>query len=107
MRIITNKDGRELAERLKEAGYGVTSVDGKGATGPVQGILTVIPRKKLPGVVRLLKTFDPKVFYSVDDLQSASQGIFPAAKARAPGPVPPLLRLLDAPFRRGHAPDAA
>jgi uncharacterized protein YebE (UPF0316 family) len=107
VRIITNKDGHELAQRLHEAGYGVTRVDGQGATGPVQVILTVIPRKKLPRVVSLLKTFNPRVFYSVDDLQSASQGIFPAAKARAPRPVPVLLRWVDVPFRRGHAPDAA
>jgi uncharacterized protein YebE (UPF0316 family) len=104
VRIITNKDGRELAQNLKDAGYGVTSVDGQGATGPVQVILTVIPRKKLASVVALLKAFDPKVFYSVDDLQSASQGIFPVGKPRAPGPLPFLLRWIEEPFRRRPAP---
>jgi uncharacterized protein YebE (UPF0316 family) len=100
VRIITKKDGRELVHNLTEAGYGVTRVDGQGATGPVQVILTVIPRKALKNVVAVLKAFDPKVFYSVDDLQTASQGIFPTAKAREPGTVPLLVRLVHIPFKR-------
>jgi uncharacterized protein YebE (UPF0316 family) len=100
VRVITHKDGRELVRRLTDAGYGVTSVDGHGATGPVQVILTFIPRKALKSVVAVLKAFDPRVFYSVDDLQSASQGIAPGERSRARGPVPSLLRLMDAPFRR-------
>jgi uncharacterized protein YebE (UPF0316 family) len=102
VRVITPKDGQELVHRLTEAGYGVTSVHGQGATGPVQLVLTVIPRKELRKVVAVLKAFDPRVFYSVDDLQSASQGIFPTPRARVPSAVPLLLRLVDAPFRRRH-----
>jgi uncharacterized protein YebE (UPF0316 family) len=104
VRVITKKDGRELAHRLRVAGYGVTSVDGEGATGPVQVILTVIRRKQLKSVVGMLTAFDRKVFYSVDDLQSISQGNFPTAQAREPGPVPHLLRWVDAPFHRSETP---
>jgi uncharacterized protein YebE (UPF0316 family) len=107
VRVITKKDGRELAHRLRAAGFGVTSVDGEGATGPVQVILTVIRRKQLKNVVGMLTAFDRKVFYSVDDLQSTSQGNFPTAPAREPGPVPLLLRWVDAPFHRHGAPTYA
>ena len=99
VRVITNKDTSELFHMLVESGYGVTRVDGHGATGPVQVLLTVIPRKDLKKVVGMLRAFDPKVFYAVDDLQSASQGIFPEARSRAFGPVPRLLRLVDLPLR--------
>jgi len=99
VRIITKKDGRELSHNLTEAGYGVTRVDGQGATGPVQLILTMIPRKDMKKVVAVLKGFDPNIFYAVDDLQSASQGIFPAARARAFRSLPLLPRLIDVPFR--------
>ncbi len=75
VRIITHRNGREIVTMLKAAAYGVTSLDAQGATGAVQVILTVIPRKELANVVALLKACDPQVFYSVDDLQSAAAGI--------------------------------
>src|SRR5438309_5479251 len=39
VRIITHKDVAELVSGLRAAGYGVTSVDGLGATGPVKVLL--------------------------------------------------------------------
>jgi uncharacterized protein YebE (UPF0316 family) len=80
VRVITHRNGAEIVEALKAAEYGVTSIDAQGATGAVQVILTVIPRKELANVVTLIKACDPKVFYSVDDLQSAAAGISPAAR---------------------------
>jgi uncharacterized protein YebE (UPF0316 family) len=80
VRVITNRNGRGIVAALKGADYGVTSIDAQGATGAVQVILTVIPRKKLPNVVALIKACDPKVFYSVDDLQSAAAGITPGPR---------------------------
>lgn len=79
IRIITSKDAELLAARLHEAGFGVTWLDGQGATGPVKVVLSVVPRRRLGAVTALLKELDPKLFYSIDDIQSASQGIFPRA----------------------------
>jgi uncharacterized protein YebE (UPF0316 family) len=90
VRAITRKDGSALAERLSEGGYGVTLLDGQGATGPVQVLLTVVPRRVLPTVTALLRAADPAVFLSVDEIQSASQGVFPCTRGRArlaPAPV--------------------
>ncbi len=77
VRIITSKDADGLATRLHEAGFGVTSVEGQGATGPVKVVLSVVPRRRLSFVTALLKEIDPKVFYSIDDIQAASAGVFP------------------------------
>src|SRR5256885_7013673 len=44
----------ELVERLRAAHFGVTCVDGEGATGPVRIVLTVVPRKDVGGVLALL-----------------------------------------------------
>jgi uncharacterized protein YebE (UPF0316 family) len=76
VRIITSKNARRLVDDLKEAGYGVTTLDGMGATGPVQLIFTVVKRKQLGSVVGIIERFDVRTFYSVDDLQSAAQGVF-------------------------------
>jgi uncharacterized protein YebE (UPF0316 family) len=80
VRVITRRDTAELIAALQSAGYGVTTVGARGATGPVQIVLTVIKRKDWECVRNIIRTFDPKVFYSVDDLQSAAEGVFPAAR---------------------------
>lgn len=77
VRIITPKDASDLIDALRSAGYGVTAVDARGATGPVQLVFTVVPRRDLGRVVALAKEFDPKVFYSVDELKEAAEGVAP------------------------------
>ncbi len=92
--ITTNKDASRLIESLKAAAYGVTALEGRGATGPVQVVFTVIKRKELKRIVSIIQTFDSKAFFSVNDLQSAARGISPAAAERTPRLVPELLRLV-------------
>jgi uncharacterized protein YebE (UPF0316 family) len=88
VRIITRRDTAELIGSLQMAGYGVTTVSARGATGPVQIVLTVIKRKDWERVQNIIRAFDPKVFYSVDDLYSAVEGVFPAARRRARALLP-------------------
>ena len=83
VRAITARDPAGLVAGLKASGYGVTSVDARGATGPVSIVLTVIPRRVLGNVIALLRHFDPNVFYSVDCIQSAAAGVFPLSRSRA------------------------
>jgi uncharacterized protein YebE (UPF0316 family) len=93
VRIITHKETGELIAGLKAAEYGVTSINAEGATGPVKIVLTVIKRKELAAVLAIIKRFDPRAFYSVDEIQSAAAGIFPATRGRAKA-------ILPSPFRR-------
>jgi uncharacterized protein YebE (UPF0316 family) len=93
IRVISRRDVGELVAGLKTAAYGVTCIEATGATGPVQIVLTVIKRKELEKVVAILKRFDPKVFYSVDDIQSAEAGIFPLSRNRARGLLPSFFHL--------------
>jgi uncharacterized protein YebE (UPF0316 family) len=97
VRTITNKEVAPLLHGLREAGYGVTCLDGQGATGPVQVVFTVVPRRELPAVTALLKAFDPGVFYSIDALQTAAAGVAPARRrlALVPAALVPSLRLFE------------
>jgi uncharacterized protein YebE (UPF0316 family) len=96
VRVITGREAAGLVERLRSAHYGVTCIDGQGATGPVTVVLTVIPRKELAGVVAIIKGFDPRCFYSVDDVQSAEAGVFPRPRGGLRDVVPAPLRRLTA-----------
>jgi uncharacterized protein YebE (UPF0316 family) len=93
VRAISRRDVRELLDALQAAEYGVTTIDAQGATGPVKIVFTAVRRKELDSVVSIIKAFDPKAFYSVDDLQSLEAGIFPTARGRLRGILPSPLRL--------------
>ena len=92
VRVITPRDAAGLVDGLREAGYGVTCQEGHGAAGPVRVILTVVPRKQLPSVTAIIRTFDAEAFYAVEDVQAAARGVFPTARREPRGWLPSLLR---------------
>jgi uncharacterized protein YebE (UPF0316 family) len=86
VRVITRRDCRALIDSLRFSGFGVTSMGAQGVTGPVQIVFTVVKRKQLPIVLGLVKQFDSRAFYSVDDLHSCAESVYPASKG-APLPA--------------------
>jgi uncharacterized protein YebE (UPF0316 family) len=90
--MITHRNAAHLIDELRAANYGVTRIDAQGATGPVQIVYTVIKRKELGKVLVIAHHFDPRVFYSVDDLHSAVAGVAPLRR-RIRGVVPSLFKL--------------
>jgi uncharacterized protein YebE (UPF0316 family) len=77
IRIITKKDASNLIDALKSKNYGITILDAKGATGDVKIIFTVIKRRNVDDVVDLIKQFNPKAFFSIEEVRVAREGIFP------------------------------
>jgi len=69
VRIITRKDATALTEHLWKAGYGVTNLHARGETGPVQLIFTVCRRRDVQKVVKLVKRFNPRAFYTIEDVR--------------------------------------
>lgn len=82
VRIITNRDAGNLMAELRAANVGYTCVNGEGATGPVRIVMTVVKRRQLDEVLRLIERCQPRAFYAIDELQQASQGIFPLMPRR-------------------------
>lgn len=75
IRIITQKAANELIKNLSLAGYGITNIDAKGSRGDVNIIYTVIQRHDLQNVINIIKEFNPKAFYTVEDVRFVSAGI--------------------------------
>ncbi|MDD1704836.1 MAG: DUF2179 domain-containing protein [Methanoregula sp.] len=82
VRAITREDPGELLAFLRSHDYGVTSVDGEGATGPVKMVFTIIKRQDLPHVIGIIKQFHPTAFYSVEEVKSVAEGVFPERPSR-------------------------
>lgn len=100
VRIITHRDATTLIDQLRASDFGVTCVEGIGSRGKVQIVMTVVKRKQLPEIVGLIETHHPGAFYAVDELASASEGVFPAAK-KGPGILPlPISKLISFQFAR-------
>ena len=81
IRVITVKDASELVDYLKSKGFGVTSVDAQGVAGNVKLIFTIIKRKDLHKVVEIIRKFNPRAFFSIEEIRSVSEGIFPVEKS--------------------------
>jgi uncharacterized protein YebE (UPF0316 family) len=97
IRVVSKKDALPLVECLKSQNYGVTSVDGHGTSGQVQVVFTIVQRREVPGVVDLIKQFNPQAFYSIEEIGFVEKGVFPARKSWRDIN---LLRLFR-PFRKG------
>jgi len=77
VRVITRRDCTPLIDRLKAERYGLTMLDAEGAVGPVTILFTVLKREDLPRVVGIIKEFNPHAFYSVEDVRTATEGVYP------------------------------
>lgn len=77
VRIITGRDATELIANLRAAQYGVTSIPAQGESGRVDVVYTVIRRSRLDDVIDIIKRFNPKAFYSIENVRYVSEGIFP------------------------------
>jgi len=85
VRIITKKDPAELIDYLRSQNYGVTSIEGTGGTGKVKMVFTIIKRQDLQHVVGIIKQFNPNAFYSIEEVKSIAEGVFPEKHPRGFG----------------------
>jgi len=79
IQIITSTNAKLLIDNLKKAGYGITHHDAKGASEDVSIIYSIIKRTQLPSVIDTIKTSNPNAFYSIEDVRTVSNGVFPVS----------------------------
>ncbi|MEL7591044.1 MAG: DUF2179 domain-containing protein [Anaerolineaceae bacterium] len=81
LRMITSEDITELVSRLRDAGYGVTRVEGEGAKGKVSLIYTVVKRRNVEQVLTIIHLLKPNAFVSMEEIRSTEKGVFPMVAA--------------------------
>lgn len=77
VRAFVPVGGDEVMRQLHDAGFGVTGLDGQGATGPVKLVFAVVKRKHLREVTAIIRAVNPKAFYTVEDVRNVEEGVFP------------------------------
>jgi uncharacterized protein YebE (UPF0316 family) len=82
LRIITQTDASPLVACLRADEFGVTCIDAEGKSGKVKIIFIVVDRRDLTRIIDMVRRHNPRAFYSVEDVRSASRGFFPARNGR-------------------------
>jgi uncharacterized protein YebE (UPF0316 family) len=82
VRVITNKEAKDLLDYLRSRNYGVTSMDAAGSTGPVTILFMVIRREDLGEVIGTIRKFQPDAFYSIEEVKTVTEGVFPEKKSK-------------------------
>jgi uncharacterized protein YebE (UPF0316 family) len=80
LRIITQSEPLDLIHALQNSNIGTTVIDGHGAKGPVKIIFTIVRRKDIELVRKLIHEHQPNAFYSIEDIRIANQGVFRKGK---------------------------
>ncbi len=80
IRVITPREGKYLVKMLNSNGLGATLVEASGAKENVNIVYSIVHRNDIPEALRIINAFDPKVFFTVEDVRTTSEGIFPKRK---------------------------
>ena len=76
LRIISSRRGLELAEYLRQQGYAVTEVSGRGKDGTVSLLNCTVQRKDMQQIKMLVKQIDEQAFITADDVIPVSRGFW-------------------------------
>lgn len=72
--IVSKNKGHEIAEALREKGYGVTELVGQGRDGTVDLVSSSVKRKHAKEVRKIIKDIDGSAFITEDDFNPVQSG---------------------------------
>lgn len=74
--IFTSKDVDSFADYLRNSGYGVTVIEGRGREGIKHILQVVLDRKNLDNFQKTINEYDLKSFVAVSEIKKVSGGYF-------------------------------
>lgn len=78
MRIISSRRGSAIADRLREEGYAVTEVPGRGKDGMVTVLNVSVLRKNVRRVGEMIRGVDSEAFITAEDVRPLQRGFWRA-----------------------------
>ncbi len=74
LQVISSRgEGAQLATAIRDAGYGVTTFEGQGMSGPVTLLYLAARRKDVSDLLAIVKREDPDAFYILELASSVSK----------------------------------
>ncbi|MGI6340004.1 MAG: DUF2179 domain-containing protein [Bacteroidales bacterium] len=91
IRIFTSEHGMELVKELSTKGYGATTIEAHGAKEKISLVYSIVHRHELEQVLSVINNFNPKAFYTIEDVKAVNEGIFNPRKRK---PVLPFANVI-------------
>jgi uncharacterized protein YebE (UPF0316 family) len=76
LRVISSHRGPQVTAAVRQAGYAVTELDGRGRDGPVIVINASVRRRDLNRLRGLIREADPEAFIAVEEVLPLHRGFF-------------------------------
>ena len=70
LQLIIRDNPEQMITLLKENGYSLTTMSAEGSKGIVKLVLLIIKRKNLPKILELIRHNNPKVFISIEQVNT-------------------------------------
>lgn len=78
--IVSPSKGPEMAQRVRQAGFGATQLLAQGHSGPVQWVGVVVSRKQVARLLHLVNEIDEASFVTIKEARQVIHGYQPALK---------------------------
>ncbi|MBI9078420.1 MAG: DUF2179 domain-containing protein [Pseudodesulfovibrio sp.] len=93
VRIISAWKGADIAQAVRDTGFGITTVAGEGSDGPVTVQFVVCKRKDMKNVLTVARSIDPELFYTFETAGGVSAVCSPSGSrvSKIFGPIKRLV----------------
>jgi uncharacterized protein YebE (UPF0316 family) len=68
VRVISRR-GNDLAEKLWQQGYPVTTIEGKSKAGEIDVVIVADKRRHVPALCKQISLLDPDAFFTIEDVK--------------------------------------
>jgi len=72
--VISMTKGPEIAQKIRDAGFGATQLRAEGQSGPVYLTQVTAPRKRVDEIIRLVNEVDATAFVTVEEARRVLRG---------------------------------
>jgi len=81
VRVVSVRPDVALAVALRAEGYSVIELDGRGDGGaPIEVLLIVDRRRRIPHALRLIRKLDPEAYWTVTDVKRRVEDTYPGTR---------------------------
>lgn len=81
IRLFAVSDPTDFKKIFKSKGYSVTMMEATGQEGPVHILYAIINREDYQAIAEKIHAINPKTFYTVEDIRTAKEGVFPKSRS--------------------------
>lgn len=92
IRVFINENGMDLVKTLNDNGFGATTIEAHGAKEKVHLVYSIVHRNELEKVLDVINEFNPRAFFTIEDVKSVNEGIFNPRKQNSIFPFANVIR---------------